>query len=290
MNVVFDAERLRNPASGLGQLCRALGAALLAERPAGATVTFSSPARRSGPSAMLRGTWRRAGGTATVRPTSADVWHATHQDVWIRPPRRVPTVLTIMDLNFLERPDYSARRKSLRLAAVQRLVDRAAVVSAISAYSASVIEAHLKLRGRTVHVVHLGNPLEGTSPAAPTPDDARLAPLAGERFFLVDGRRAPQEERAHPAADAAAVPGVAARPRGPDNHPYAREVAAQAAALGVADRVMITGAVSDADRRWLYERCERPAVPLAVRGIRAPGGRGDERRQARLCVAAHQPS
>lgn len=291
MNVVFDAERLRSPASGLGQVCRALGDALVAERPAGAQVTFIVPPARDGtfgPGARHVTTrwWHRY-----RAPVTPDVWHATHQDVWIRPPTGVPMVLTIMDLNFLERSDYSARRKRLRLAAVQRLVNRASLVSTISAYSASVIADHLDVGGREVHVVHLGNPLAGrgerdgeghlgegrdeTSDVAAdadgvAPEDGRLAALADERFFLAMGVVHPKKN-VHTL-----VPVMQHFPEwrlvlaGPDGHPYAAEVAAQAEALGVADRVIMPGAVSDADRRWLYRHCRALLFPSLSEGFGLP--------------------
>ena len=46
MKVVFDAERLRNPNSGLGQFCRALGSALVEVKPPDSTLSFIVPPGR----------------------------------------------------------------------------------------------------------------------------------------------------------------------------------------------------------------------------------------------------
>ncbi|MBA3890560.1 MAG: glycosyltransferase family 4 protein [Gemmatimonadaceae bacterium] len=270
MNVVFDAERLRNPASGLGQFCRALGAALLAEQPAGATVTVIAPRKQlgtfgQGARHIETRWWHRF-----RSPATPDVWHATHQDAWIRPPRDVPVVLTIHDLNFLERADYSARRKALRLATVQRLVDRASVVSAISAYSASVVGEHLELRGRPVHVVHSGNPLDTLSGPAGAPTDRRLGALAGKRFFLAMGVLHPKKNVHTLLPVMREFPDSHLVLAGPANHPYAREVEQRAAALGVGDRVLIPGAVTDGDRRWLYEHCDALLFPSLSEGFGLP--------------------
>lgn len=270
MNVVFDAERLRSPASGLGQVCRALGDALMAERPDGARITFIVPPAHDGtfgPDARHVTTrwWHRY-----RAPVTPDVWHATHQDVWIRPPARVPLVLTIMDLNFLERADYSPRRKAMRLAAVQRLVNRASLVSTISAYSASVIAKHLDLRGRDAHVVHLGNPLGTQHGEVGAPGDARLAPLAGKPFFLAMGVVHPKKNVHTLLPVMPHFPEWRLVLAGPDNHSYAREIAAQAQALGVGDRVLVAGAVSDADRRWLYHHCAALLFPSLSEGFGLP--------------------
>lgn len=270
MNVVFDAERLRNPASGLGQLCRSLGAALLTERPAGTTVSFIVPRAQLGTFGMEARHIETRWWHRYRAPAAPDVWHATHQDVWIRPPRGVPMVLTIMDLNFLERADYSARRKALRLAAVQRLVDRAAVLSAISAYSAAVIQQHLRVNERPVHVVHLGNALGAVRERLAAPADPRLASLRSGSFFLSLGVLHPKKNLHTLLPVLQRFPERRLVLAGPDNHPYAGDVARQAAALGVGDRVVIPGAVSDAVRRWLYEHCEALLFPSLSEGFGLP--------------------
>src|SRR5207248_6977970 len=148
LKVLVDAERLRNPNNGLGQLTRWLGAELVRQRQPGDALTFLVPPAAIGvfgndvayrAATMWRTLW--SGPTAGI-----DVWHVTHQDSAFAPPRGVRSLLTILDLNFLERADYSDATKARRLAKVQRKLDRASIVTTISEYTASVVRSRLRVR------------------------------------------------------------------------------------------------------------------------------------------------
>ena len=95
MKVVFDAERLRNPNSGLGQFCRALGSSLVDVQPPDARLAFIVPPGMehafNGSPALRTKWWMRY-----QTPAPADVWHSPHQDVWIRPPAAARLVLSIV--------------------------------------------------------------------------------------------------------------------------------------------------------------------------------------------------
>jgi len=115
-----------------------------------------------------------------------DVWHATHQDSAFVPSRRSRVILTVLDLNFLERVEYSAAKKARKLAAVQRKVDRASAIAAISAYTASVVRENLRVPDIPVEVIYLGNPLPPNgSPGAKPRSDSTLAVLEHGKPFLL---------------------------------------------------------------------------------------------------------
>src|SRR5687767_4439618 len=185
MKVVFDAERLRNPNSGLGQFCSALGSSLVKHAPRDSSISFVVPRggqRFEGVENVPTGWWQRF-----RAPLPAEVWHAPHQDYWIRPPRDARVVLSIMDLNFLERADYSDSKKALRLAAVQRKLDRASAVATISEFTASVVRRELKVPDIPLRVIHLGNPMDAPRPAPSTPPAPPLASLRPGSFFVFVG-------------------------------------------------------------------------------------------------------
>jgi glycosyltransferase involved in cell wall biosynthesis len=266
MKVVFDAERLRNPNSGLGQFCRALGNALLAVRPPtdslsfmvppGCEGTFAAPAKRTR-------WWMRY-----VTPSYADVWHAPHQDIWIRPPAAARLVLSIMDLNFLERAEYSDAKKARRLAAVQKKVDDADAIATISAFTADVVKKHLTIPDIPVRVIHLGNPLDGIAPLVGRPTE--FSGLAGRSFFLFVGVIHPKKNVKTLLPLLRAFPRMAMVMAGPNDHPYASEVRQAADELGVGDRLVIPGAVSDRAKLWLYEHCRALLFPSISEGFGLP--------------------
>jgi glycosyltransferase involved in cell wall biosynthesis len=271
MNVVFDAERLRNLNSGLGQFCASLGTSLVEAKPAGSDIAFIVPPDRVGmfgPDADYLPTkwWQRY-----MTPSGGDVWHAAHQDIWIRPAAAARLVLSIMDLNFLERNDYSAAKKARRLAAVQRRVDQADAIATISEFTASVVRRHLTIPDIPVRAIHLGNPMEapGRRVEARRPPGA-LGELAPGSFFLFVGVIHPKKNVHTLAPVMRGFPEHRLVLAGPDGNPYAAEVRQAATAAGVADRVLMPGAVDESTKRWLYENCRALLFPSLSEGFGLP--------------------
>jgi glycosyltransferase involved in cell wall biosynthesis len=266
MKVVFDAERLRNLNSGLGQFCAALGKALLETRPPGDEVKFIVPPGREAMFAgapILRTKWWMRFNT----PSFADVWHAPHQDIWIRPAAAARLVLSIMDLNFLERADYSDEKKARRLAAVQKRVDDADAISTISEYTASVVRRHLKIPDIPVRVIHLGNPLDGVNVQAP---QGRLGKLVPGSYFFFVGVIHPKKNLKTLIPLLRAFPDMSLVLAGSRDDAYASEVARAATAAGVADRLVMEGVVTDGEKRWLYENCRALVFPSISEGFGLP--------------------
>ena len=269
MKVVFDAERLRNLGSGLGQFSRSLGQALIATRPPDGDLTFIVPPGETGRFAGARSLptrfWMRY-----LPPAYPDVWHATHQDYWIRPPRSARMVLSIMDLNFLERADYSAAKKARRLAAVQRRIDRAAAIATISEFTATVVRRHLTVPDVPLRVIHLGNPLEsaGGSPRESLP--ASVVRLRPGSYFLFVGVIHPKKNVRTLVPMLRAFPEMSLVLAGSADHAYAREVERAADAAGVADRLVMPGWVSDETRHWLYANCRALLFPSLSEGFGLP--------------------
>ena len=272
IRILFDAERLRNPNNGLGQLCRRLGEELARQRPGNAQLTFLVPDNRRGVfgndvAYETPHWWQR------MLPSGGyDVWHATHQDSAFVPSRRSRVILTVLDLNFLERADYSATKKARKLAAVQRKIDRASAIATISAYTASVVRANLRVPEIPVEVIYLGNPLppngsDGTEPRS----DSKLGLLGdGKPFLLFVGVLHPKKNVHTLLPALAQLPGWRLVLAGPDDHTYAGRLREQVDALGLGQRVFIPGAIDDETKRWLYQRCSALVFPSLSEGFGLP--------------------
>lgn len=268
MKVVFDAERLRNPNSGLGQFCASLGAALLDAKPADDKLTFIVPPdelnRFGSAPAIPTKWWHRY-----ITPTGSDVWHAPHQDVWIRPTAAARVVLSIMDLNFLERREYSDAKKAKRLAAVQRKVDQADAISTISEFTASVVRRHLTIPDIPLRVIHLGNPMD-----RPASDDGGVDPgiatLVPGSYFLFVGVLHPKKNVDVLLPILRAFPEMSLVLAGPEGNPYVRRVRSLADQQGVANRLIMPGAVNESTKRWLYGNCRALLFPSISEGFGLP--------------------
>ena len=279
--IVVDLEKLRHINTGLGRVAAHLGTELLALAPGRFDPVFFLPpgAERHLPPAGFGRidavAWRKESLLRLVRPLARPllprrdiaVWHVTHQTAKYLPlDPRVPVLLTIHDLNFLheapgERPGWRIARK---LAAVQALVNRSAAVATDSRFVADDVAARLALGGRPLHVVPLG--LAPAPPAAP----ARPAWLPAGPFLLSVGNFLPHKNFHVLLGMLELLPGKQLVVAGKHATPYGELVRREAVARGLADRVVLPGEVSDAERQWLYEHCEAFVFPSLSEGFGFP--------------------
>jgi glycosyltransferase involved in cell wall biosynthesis len=269
-NLLIDTERLRDPFSGLGQFCRHLGHELVRQQPPYARLTFLvPPAQRGvfGPGVA----YRSAGPLAKVWVSGQfGVWHHTHQDpaVGPGPGSRARVVLTIHDLNFLSRADLSPARKTRKLATLQRHIDRADALTAISHYTAGQVRQYLSLApDRPLPVIHNG---VANLTALVPPDRPAFLPPSAEPFFLFLGVIQPKKNVRVLLPLLHAFPDRHLVLAGPNNHPYARQLRAEAERLGVSARLWMPGAVDEPTKAWLYAHCDAFLFPSLAEGFGLP--------------------
>ena len=234
----IDAERLRNLNSGLGQVCLHLGHELIRQQPAGWKLTFLVPKGQTGvfggsvdyvEASLLRKLWI---------PGQYDVWHCLHQDSsYLARVGQGKLMLTIYDLNFLERADYSDAKKKRKLATLQRKISRASLLTAGSGYTAQTVREHLSIpESLQFPVVYTGVAVDSAKTPAELPPDS---PLRSELPFLFFVGVIHPKKNVHtllPLLEA--FPDYRLVLAGPDGHPYAQHVREQAQKLGVADRLL----------------------------------------------------
>ncbi|GAB4021726.1 glycosyltransferase family 4 protein [Spirosoma koreense] len=271
----IDAERLRDLHSGLGQVCLHLGQELVRQHPPGWQLTFLVPSGQAGifgnevryiEASALRKIWISG---------RFDLWHCLHQDSAYLPrpalngPARL--VLTIHDLNFLERADYSADKKKRKLQTLQRKVDRADRLTAISQYTATILREHLQIpAGKLIQVIHNGVAVDPAKTPAELPENSPVPNLADEPFFLFLGVIHPKKNVHTLLPMLEAFPDYRLVLAGSDAHPYARHIREQAEKLGVADRLVMPGAVDEATKVWLYAHCAALLFPSLAEGFGLP--------------------
>jgi glycosyltransferase involved in cell wall biosynthesis len=279
-SLFIDTERLRDLNSGLGQVCLHLGNELVRQQPAGWKVTFLVPNGQSGvfgygkdnvrhsdmPVNYIEASWHRK----LWIPGTYDVWHCLHQDSAYLPRDKAKMILTIHDLNFLERVDYSEAKKARKRATLQRKVDRADALTAISAYTASVVNQQLSLPDtKPVQVIANGVAVSERDLRA---DGSRPAFLEGDDhpYFLFVGVLHPKKNVHTLLPLLEAFPDYRLILAGPDGHPYAQHIREQAQKLGIADRLLMPGAVDEPTKLWLYGHCEAFLFPSISEGFGLP--------------------
>jgi glycosyltransferase involved in cell wall biosynthesis len=262
---LVEMEKLKVPHSGLGQFCLHAGAAMVEQRPEGLDLHFYVPAAE-------RDVFGHGVGYVTHSPlhklTSAsrdrfDVWHCIHQDSRYLPPRRsTKLVLTIHDLNFMQK--YSGWRRTARLRALQRRVDRADVVTFISAFTESTVREHLRLDGKRTAVVYNGNSLR-RCPDAPPPPFAPPAP-----FLFTIGIVSPKKNFHALVPFLRALGDRSLVVAGSRASAYAQSIVRLAREAGVADRVILPGNVTDEEKYWLFANAEAFVFPSLAEGFGLP--------------------
>jgi glycosyltransferase involved in cell wall biosynthesis len=266
MRTVFvEMKKLKTLHSGLGQFCLHLGRALSQQSSPELEYTFYVPPSCKG----VFGSTHRYKASSELHklvPLSLkpyQVWHCTHQEAMLPTLPSTKVVLTIHDLNFLER-DISSLKKKRYLSQVQKRVDRAAAITVISEYTASVVKQHLRIPNIPFKVIYNGTSMEAYPDAVPPPF------LVQGNFLFSIGIIGPKKNfhvllpllKAHPELKLVLA--------GINTHPYAAHIQQEAAQLGVAEQLVMPGPVDDATRYWLYKNCLAFVFPSLSEGFGLP--------------------
>jgi glycosyltransferase involved in cell wall biosynthesis len=283
--IAIDLEKLRHINTGLGRFSLHLAEELLKIATGRFEPVFFLPRGREryfpqgGFKPIEVAEWKKESLRRFVRPfvepllpkSDIALWHTTHQAAKYLPlDSRIPMLLTIHDLNFLHdehgnvaQPPLSGRRRR-KLAAVQRLVDRACAIVTDSAYVADELRRYLKVGEQPVHVVPLGL---AAPPAASAERPSFLSPGA---FFLTVGNCLPHKNFRVLLGLIEAMPEARLVIAGKKATAYGATIERDITARGLTNRVFMPGEVSDGDRQWLYENCDAFLFPSLAEGFGFP--------------------
>jgi len=282
--VVIDLEKLRHINCGLGRFSLYLGQELLRLAgnrfepvlflPRGGETHFRDISAAKYDTLRVR-PWRKEGVQRWLRPIGRylpgvqrpALWHVTNQMSRYLPlDDRVPVVLTIHDLNFLHSGDEASKPGRIRrkLADLQRRINRATAITAVSQFTADDIRNSLDVGDKPIHVIPNGLP---PPPAAAVrrPDWLPTGPFA----FAV-GNFLPHKNFHVLLGLADRLPNLRLVIAGKKATPYGEQVERDVNDRGLGDRVMLPGMVSDADRQWLYKNCDVFLLPSLAEGFGFP--------------------
>lgn len=261
----LETERMANLNSGLGQVCLHVGHELVRQRPPGWELTFLVPRDQVGMfgdsvNYVVATRWRRL-----LRLRGYDVWHCLYQGSRFLPGGRTALVYTILDLNYLAMPDYSDKRKVRQKARYQYRIDRAAVVTTISDYVAQDVRRQMVMPPTTpLEVIYCGVDVPTDAPTTPP----TVRPDGPFLFFV---------GMIHPNKNVhTLLPLLQAFPKyrlvlaGPDHGAYGQQIREQARQMGVADQLLMPGAIDEPTKWWLYAHCDALLFPSLLEGFGLP--------------------
>lgn len=265
MKIAFDAERMKYPYTGLFEYCLQLGEALRQTAAENDRLAF-----------YMRGEDEKffSGNIEGLKQKSLhkflfptfkgiDVWHTTYQTSWCMPKdRKIKKVLTIHDLNFLYEK-ASLRKQQHYLKKVQKNIDRADHIVAISEFTKKDILENLKTHDKPVSVIYNGCVLQtfpnysndlisaalpflfSLGTVIPKKNFHILAPLLqGNQYDLIIAGKADEN--------------------------YKQQILAEAEKYGVSSRIKIIGPVSNEDKYLYYKHCKAFLFPSIAEGFGIP--------------------
>lgn len=266
--IALEMERLRNPYSGLGQYCLHLGHAFAADTSA-ASQGFAClvPAERKGEFGDKMAykavkPWHKILGPRL----GESLWHCMHQDSEYLPGnRKTPLAITIHDLNFLDRPDYSEAKKQRRIAAMQQKIDRAKGLVYISEYVRQWVHQQVKVpAGMLESVIYNGGSFQKTGPNV----QRDLSDVQHPFLFSIG---------IHPKKNYHVLMPILAENKqyqwvvaGPDSRGYRAKIEQEAQKFGVANRIHFCGPVGDEEKRAYYQQCTALMFPSLSEGFGLP--------------------
>ena len=227
------------------------------------------PVRLAGAGRPARIAWTQLLAGRAARRAGAGLLHGVHYELPLR--SRLPQVVTVHDLTLLTHPEWHEASKVRYFGwAMRRAVATATRVLCVSATTAADLTERLGVPGDRVDVTPLGTDLHPATDAQVAEVRRRLG-LDGP-YLLGLGTVEPRKDlptlvRAF-AALAAELPhrlvlaGLAGWGAG--------ELEAAVAASGVADRILVTGYVADADKAALLTGADVFAYPSRYEGFGLP--------------------
>lgn len=266
-NILLDCERTKYPNTGLFQFCLQLGNELIKQHdPLQESLFFYLPEKQL----------QLFGNNQQVVPQHPlhkffqfgtgkfNIWHSTFQNSNYMPySRKTRVVLTINDLNFLIESKYDKARIKKYLQHVQNNVNRADHIVCISAYTKQIVLENLSVGNTPIEVIYDGYDTNEF------PDFDQPVYRPKRPFIFSIGTVLPKKNfHVLPALlknndYELVIAGIV-------DKTYGEKIMNTAKQHGVADRVIVTGPVSEKDRYWYYTRCTAFAFPSLAEGFGLP--------------------
>lgn len=193
-----------------------------------------------------------------------DLWYTIHQDSAHFPSTQdTPYILTINDLNFLG--EKSPAKAKIRLKKLQKKVDRATAITVISKFTEGVVREHLQVGRTPVHVIYCGvkvKTFEGVNKPDFVPEGELLFSVGvvqmKKNYHVLLGfmQQLPEKYKLIIA--------------GNKSSDYAADLQRQINELGLQERVILPGIISEADKFWMYTHCQAVLFPSRFEGMGFP--------------------
>lgn len=261
--IVFDCEKMIYPNTGLNSFCDNLGRALLKEMDNRRDISFFVRKQQNGYFGDdcryidYKSFYRFAGIPSRICRNVA-VWHSTFQFPKVLPDK-VPVILTVHDLNFLYTDDRAEQKKRQRR--LQKVIDKASAVVAISEYTKKDILKFMEIKGKPLHVIYNGcNVYSGKIEVPEFRPEHEFLFSVGTLFPKKNFHVLPWLLQGN--SYELIIAGT--------KMPYENRIMQEASEAGVLDRVHLVGPIDESSKQWYLENCSAFVFPSLAEGFGLP--------------------
>lgn len=266
--ILFDAERMKYPHTGLYHFCLHLGNAILENADADKekiNLFIPQNEQSSFPinSKLLQlKYWHKVFLPSTKQ---IDAWHATHQDTQYFPfKKNIPTVLTIHDLNYLNDPLKSSSKKKSFYNDLKKKIETANHLTFISQFSLNDFKQHFNVENKPSTVIYNGCniiEIENVLPPKNKPSNPFLFTIGTitekKNFHVIPALLANTDYHL-------IIAGIT------QNEDYKQQIIKEAKRHRVENRIIFANAISENDKQWYYKNCEAFIFPSLAEGFGLP--------------------
>lgn len=258
--IIIDCEKMKYPNTGLFFFCDMLVRSLITENHEEFDLGFYVPGR-------YKGRWGESfyykkkcllDKIAVVSPAKCQLWHTTFQLAHYVPCNG-KVLLTVHDLNFLY--EKSDRKQQKYIAKLQKLVDRADRIVAISEFTKDDLIAHTDVGDKRIDVIYNGCNLYRGEICPPA-----IRPV-GDFIFSVATVLPKKNFHVLPCLlqgnDLELI--IAGNPS-----PYVDVILDEARRYGVEERVKIVGPIDESVKHWYFKYCKAFVFPSIAEGFGLP--------------------
>lgn len=193
----------------------------------------------------------------------ADLWHSLYQLPSHLPASGTKWLLTIHDLNFLYEKSEAKAAKYLKKLRAE--VAGADYLTCISDYTAADVRKHIQVGDKPLEVIHNGVELISfDNPSQPS------FVTANRPFFFSIGIFNAKKNFHSLLPLMNRFPNHLLVIAGDSDTSYGVEMKTKIAELGLQDRVILPGKISDSDKFWCYENAEALLFPSIAEGFGMP--------------------
>ncbi len=268
LRILVDCERMKYPQTGLYYFCLNLGLSLVNRMlQSEYKPVFYLPEKSKGEfetenEILLQHSFDKFLFPKTNR---LDLWHSTYQGTMYYPFKsKIPVLLTIHDLNFMHDESKSQKKRIRYLDDLKRKIDRADAIAVISKFTQGEVEKYIPLNGKKCTVIYNGCNIKNI-------DFLKLPNYLPKKPFLFTIGTITEKKNFHVLTSLLKnneyqllIAGIT------QSETYKAKIIHAAKVLGVADRLVFVGAISENDKQFYYKNCEAFLFPSLAEGFGLP--------------------